>query len=137
MQLQLRQRRIQILFLSFLLFGFNSFSQSIIRKRLKNGNAIYFTNPANLYLWADTSMFNPASLLKNGNYNIVCYTIIPLKPDNLIQLYGLKQYSDNFLTHKEFNAQLVSIYKKKLHDTITISNKRNATIDQVLEKFIS
>jgi hypothetical protein len=90
MQLQLRLRKFFILFLSFLLFSVNSFAQSINNKLLKNGNSIYFNKPVDLYMWVDTSIFNPASLLKNGNYNIACYTVIPLKPDNLVQLYGLK-----------------------------------------------
>ncbi len=126
-----------MLFLTLLLFSLNTFTQTIINKHLKNGNSIYFNKPIDLYPWTDTSIFNPSSLLKDGDYNIACYTIIPSKLYNLVQVYGFRQYSNNFLTSKEFNTQLVSIFKKKLNDSVSIPHDYNSTLSQIIEKYIS
>lgn len=118
-------------------FSFICFTQPVIKNQLKNGNVLYLNNLSDLYLWADTSTFNPASLVKEGDYNIACYTIIPLQPDNLVQVYGYKQYSANFLTQKQFNAQLVSIFKKRLDEKVSIPFSRNNSINGIFEKYIS
>ncbi|MBC7749380.1 MAG: hypothetical protein H7Z76_12535 [Methylotenera sp.] len=112
------------------------YSQTRVHKKLKNGNVINYTSN-DLPEWKDTSVFNPGSILKDGNYNIKCYTIFPLKPNDLIQIYGYKQFSNNYMTVKDFNTQLISLYKKKANTEVDLTFKRTKTIDLILQQYIS
>ena len=118
-------------------FSINSFAQKIITTRLKNGNFINFNIPNGLNLWTNTDLFNPSSLLKNENYNIACYTYILDKPDNLVQLFGLKQLSSNYFSRKEYNNQIVSIFKKQAIDSVAVSHTWNSKLNLIVENYIS
>lgn len=128
----------QHLFFLFLLttYFFSCYSQTTVHKKLKNGNVINFTSDG-LTEWKDTSVFNPGSILKDGNYNIKCYTIFPFKPNDLIQFYGYKQFSNNYMTLDDFNTLLISLYKKKANTEVDLTFKRTKTIDQILKQYIS
>jgi len=124
----------------FLLYFISTFSLSCscqtTPKKLKNGKTINFT-ATTLFEWKEKSLFDPTSLLKGGDYNIKCYTIFPDKPNDLVQIYGYKQFSNNFMTLKDFQTQLISLYKKKANNKVDINLERTEIIDQILQKYIS
>jgi len=124
-------------FIYFIIFSINAFSQTVIKTRLKNGNIIYFKTPKDFYELIDSSVFNPELLLKNGNYNIKCYSIESTEPGNIFQVWGFRQLSDKSMSQKEFNIQFVALLRKKLNTNVNVPLQRNNIVDLIIQKYIS